>query len=152
MGKVSLGVHRESRPMTRGPGPTRHIGWPEAWRRRTTTQGARNRPWLYAPSFTKQPAVGKMNRHTRNVQPSRGYAPLHIRQNQRSRMQTATQKANNRPVVVRPLGFAPVGGSTCGPRPTCHVTGAPVAECGKIAPPLAPMPRPLGNRRKRLKG
>jgi hypothetical protein len=26
MGKVSLGVHRGSHPMTQGPGPTRHIG------------------------------------------------------------------------------------------------------------------------------
>jgi hypothetical protein len=26
MRKVSLDVHRGSRPMTRGPGPTRHIG------------------------------------------------------------------------------------------------------------------------------
>jgi hypothetical protein len=27
--------------------------------------------------------------------------------------------------------------------PTCHATGAPVTKCGKIAPPLAPMPRLL---------
>jgi hypothetical protein len=54
------------------------------------------------------------------------------------------QEAYNRPAVVRPLSFAATGDPTWGPRPTCHTTGAQVTECGKIAPPLAPMPRLLG--------
>jgi hypothetical protein len=79
--------------MTRVPGPMRHIGWPEARRRQTTTQGARNRPvvirpfifgatsgredepphkerattpWLCASSFSPKPAVKKANRHARS--------------------------------------------------------------------------------------
>jgi hypothetical protein len=78
------------------------------------------------------------------VQPPRDYAPLHFHQNQQSRRRTATQEAYNRTAVVRPLSFAAIGGPTWGPRPTCHATGAPVTGCGKIAPPLVPMPRPLG--------
>jgi hypothetical protein len=35
--------------MTRGPGPTCHIGRPEARRRQTTTQGACNRPVVMCP-------------------------------------------------------------------------------------------------------
>jgi hypothetical protein len=54
------------------------------------------------------------------------------------------KEAYNRPTVVCPLSFAAIGGPTCGPRPTCHAIGAPVTGCGKIAPPLAPMPRPFG--------
>jgi hypothetical protein len=48
------------------------------------------------------------------------------------------------PAVVRPLSFVAIGGPTWGPKPTCHATGAPVTRCGKIAPPLAPIPRLLG--------
>jgi hypothetical protein len=117
-GKVSLGVHRGSRPMTRGA-------------------------WTHA-SYRLAQSTKKANCRTRSVQPPRGYAPLHFRQNQRSRRRTATQEANNHPTVVRSLSFATIGGPRCGSRPTCHATGAPVVGCGKIAPPLAPMPRPLG--------
>ena len=31
-------------------------------------------------------------------------------------------------------------GQEQGPRPTCHVTGAPGTMCRETAPPLAPMP------------
>jgi hypothetical protein len=86
----------------------------------------------------------KANHHTRSVQLPRGYVPLHLCRNQQSKRRTATQEAYNRPAVVRPLSFAATGGPTWGPRPTCHATGAPVTGCGKIAPPLAPMPRLLG--------
>jgi hypothetical protein len=54
------------------------------------------------------------------------------------------QEAYNRPVVVRPLSFAATGGPAWGPRPTCHAAGVPVTGCGKIATPLALMPRLLG--------
>jgi hypothetical protein len=95
-------------------------------------------------SYRLARSTKKTNRRTRNVQPPRDYAPLHFCQNQRSRRRTATQEVNNRPTVVRSLSFATIGGPTCGPRPTCHATGALVTGCEKIAPPLAPMPRPLG--------
>jgi hypothetical protein len=78
------------------------------------------------------------------MQPPRGYAPLHIRRNQRSKRRTATKEAYNRPAVVRPLSFAATGGPTWGPKPTCHATGVLIIGCGKIAPLLAPMPRLLG--------
>jgi hypothetical protein len=102
-------------------------------------------PHRYAPlHFSWQPAVRKTNCRTRSMQPPRGYAPLHLRRNQRSKRRTATQEAYNRLAVVRPLSFAATGGPTWGPRPTCHATGAPVTGCGKIAPPLTPMPHLLG--------
>jgi hypothetical protein len=97
------------------------------------------RPFIFGAT-----AVGKTNRCTRCVKPPCGYAPLHFRRNQRSRRRTATQEAYNRPTVVCPLSFAAIGGPTWGPRPTCHATGALVTGCGKITPPLAPMPCPLG--------
>jgi hypothetical protein len=101
-------------------------------------------PRLCAPSFSGQPTIRKTNRRTRSMQPHRGYAPCQLRRNQRSKRQTATQEAYNHPAVVRPFNFAATGGPTWGPRPTCHTPGAPVTGCGKIAPPLAPMPRLLG--------
>jgi hypothetical protein len=45
---------------------------------------------------------------------------------------------------VRSLSSAATGGPTQGPRPTRHVTGAPVTVCKEIAPPPAPMPHLLG--------
>jgi hypothetical protein len=94
--------------MTRGPGPTRHVGWPEARRRQTTTQGARNRPVVIRPfifgatsdqedepphkeratvprlcasSFSPKPAVKNANRQAESKQlPPRLYAPLASRQ------------------------------------------------------------------------
>jgi hypothetical protein len=78
------------------------------------------------------------------MQPPRGYAPLRLRRNQRSKRRTATQEAYNRPAAVRPLSFAATSGPTWGPRPTCRATSALVTGCGKIAPPLALIPRLLG--------
>jgi hypothetical protein len=95
-------------------------------------------------SYRLTRSTKKANHHTRSAQPPCGYAPLHFRSNQRSRRRTAAQEAYNRPTVVHPLSFAEIGGPTWGPRPTCHATGTPVTGCGKIAPPLAPMSRPLG--------
>jgi hypothetical protein len=103
----------------------------------------------------------------RSLQLPHGYAPLDFRGNQRSGRRTAAQGACNRPAVKRPFVFAVTGGqkgkpprkkrttARCcvppqlqptpawGPRPTCHTTGASVTGCGKIAPPLAPMPHLL---------
>jgi hypothetical protein len=84
--------------MTRGPGPTCHAGWPEVRRRQ--------------------------NHRTRSVQPPRGYAPHHFRRNQRSRRQTATQGACNRPAVMRPFIFAETSGRE-GERPRRKRTTAP---------------------------
>jgi hypothetical protein len=105
----------------------------------------------------------------RSVQLPRGYAPLHFWGNQRSGRRTAAQGACNRPTVKCPFIFAVTSGQegepprkkrttaprlcapsastsgpTWGPRPTCHTTDASITGCGKIAPPLAPMPRVLG--------
>jgi hypothetical protein len=99
-----------------------------------------------------------------SVQLPRGYAPLHLQGNQWSGRRTA-QGACNRPAVKRPFIFTVSSGQkgepphkkrttaprlcapststnspTWGPRPTCHTTGVLVTGCGKIAPPLAPMP------------
>jgi hypothetical protein len=73
-----------------------------------------------------------------------GYVPLHFRGNQRSGRRTAAQGACNRPTIKRPFTFAVTGGPTQGPRPTRHVTGAPVTVCKEAAPPPTPMPCLLG--------
>jgi hypothetical protein len=54
------------------------------------------------------------------------------------------QEACNRPTVVHPLSSATTGGPTQGPRPTRHVTSAPVTVCKEIALSPAPMPCLLG--------
>jgi hypothetical protein len=121
-------------------------------------------------SYRLTQSTKKANHHTRSVQLPRGYASLHFRGNQWSGRRTAAQGACNRPAVTHPFIFAKTSGrkgkqprrkrttapgcappqlhcnqrSNMGPRPTCHATGAPVTGCGKIAPPLAPMPRLLG--------
>jgi hypothetical protein len=90
-------------PMTWGPGPTCHTSGPEAQRRRIVAQGACSRPTVVRPPIfaatngqegeppykeratalrlfalppSPQPAVKEANRHTRNMQPPRGCAPL----------------------------------------------------------------------------
>jgi hypothetical protein len=83
--RVSSDAHQGSHPMTRGPGPTCHTGWPEA-RRKTAAQGACNRPTIMRPSSSLKPAVEKANRRVGSVQPPRGCAPLQLRCNQRSHM------------------------------------------------------------------
>jgi hypothetical protein len=47
-------------------------------------------------------------------------------------------------MAVRSLSSAATGGPTQGPRPTRHVTDAPVTVRKETAPPPAPMPRLLG--------
>jgi hypothetical protein len=109
--------------MTRGPGPTRHIGRPEARRRQTTTQGARNRlvvirpfifgatsgredeplhkerataPRLCEPSFSPKPAVKKVNHHAGSEQPPHGCALSQLRCNRRSNIRTQAHVSCNR--------------------------------------------------------
>jgi hypothetical protein len=118
-------VCTEDSPMTWGPGPTRHIGGPKAQRRQTTTQGACNRPVVMRP-FTFGATSGREDElpHKERATAPRLGASSFFAKNQRSRRRTATQEANNRPTVVRSLNFATIDGPTCGPRPTCHATGA----------------------------
>jgi hypothetical protein len=61
-------------------------------------------------SYRLTQSAKKENRRTRNMQPPRGYAPLHLHRNQRSRRRTAAQGACNRPVVMRPFIFAETSG------------------------------------------
>jgi hypothetical protein len=109
--------------MTRGPGPTRHIGWPEARRRQTTTQGACNRPVvirpfifgvtsgqegepphkehataprLSAPSSPPKSVVERGNHHTGGMQPPHGYAPPQLRCNWRSNVGAQTHMSYSR--------------------------------------------------------
>jgi hypothetical protein len=52
--------------------------------------------------------------------------------------------ACDRPTAERPLSSATTGGPTQGPRPTRHVTGAPVTMCKETTPPPTLMPCLLG--------
>jgi hypothetical protein len=61
-------------------------------------------------SYKLAQSAKKANRRKKSVQPPRGYAPLHLRRNQRSGGRTATQGACNRPAIVRPFIFAETGG------------------------------------------
>jgi hypothetical protein len=54
------------------------------------------------------------------------------------------QEAYNRPAAMRSLSSTTTGGPIQGPRPTHHVTGAPVTMCKEAALPPAPMPCLLG--------
>jgi hypothetical protein len=47
-------------------------------------------------------------------------------------------------MAVRSLSSATTGDPIQGPRPTRHVTGAPVTVCKEAAPPPTPMPCLLG--------
>jgi hypothetical protein len=112
-----------SHPMTWGPGPTCHTGWPEARRRQTTAQGACNRPAVMRPfifaatsgqegelphkehatttricasSFSPESAVEKANRHAGSVQLPRGCAPPQLRCNRRSNMLAQAHMSCNR--------------------------------------------------------
>jgi hypothetical protein len=61
-------------------------------------------------SYKLARSAKKVNRRTKSVQPPRGYAPLHLRRNQRSKRRTVAQGACNRPTVVRPFIFAETSG------------------------------------------
>ena len=67
----------------------------------------------------------KANHHTRSVQLTHGYAPLHFRSNQRSGRRTAAQGACNRLVVMRPFVFAETSGQE-GEPPRKKRTTAPL--------------------------
>jgi hypothetical protein len=54
------------------------------------------------------------------------------------------QEAYNRSAVVRPLSSLQPVVQHGGRGPHVMQTGVPVTRCGKIAPPLATMPRLLG--------
>jgi hypothetical protein len=121
-----------------------------SYRLTRSTKKANHHTWSAQPPrgytplhFRSNQRSGRRTAAQGSMQLPHGYAPLHLRRNQRSRRRTAAREVYNRPAVERPLSFAATGGPTWGPRPTCHVTGAPVTGCGKIAPPLAPMPHLL---------
>jgi hypothetical protein len=78
------------------------------------------------------------------MQPPHDQAPLHLRRNQRSKRRTAAREACKRLTAEHPLSSATTGGPTQWPRPTRHVTGAPVTVCKEATPPPAPMPCLLG--------
>jgi hypothetical protein len=61
-------------------------------------------------SYRLARSAKKASRHTRSVQPPCGYAPLHLRRNQRSGRRTAAQGTCNRPAVVRPFTSAETSG------------------------------------------
>jgi hypothetical protein len=63
-----------------------HLRHNQRSRRRTTAQGACNRPTVCAPSSSPQPTIKRTNRHTRSVQTPRGCAPPRLRRNQRSNL------------------------------------------------------------------
>ena len=95
-GKASPGGHQGFRPMTREPGPTRHIGRLEARRRQTTTQGARNRPVVMRPFIFGATSGREDEFRTGSVQPPRGCALPRLRYNRRSNMRTQAHMSCNR--------------------------------------------------------
>ena len=61
-------------------------------------------------SYRLTRSAKKENHHTRSLQPSGGYVPLHFRRNQRSGKRTAARGACNRPTSIRPFIFAETSG------------------------------------------
>jgi hypothetical protein len=96
-----------------------HLCRSQRSRRRTTAQGACNRPAVIRPSiFTATSGQGGESPHKKHATAPRLRAP----------------SASLQP-VVQPLAW--------GPGPTCHTSGALIPGCRKVAPPLAPIPRLL---------
>jgi hypothetical protein len=93
-----------SRTTTRGLGPTRHANWPRTEGAKTAARGARNCPAVTsAPPLSPRPAGERADRHAGGMQPHQGGRTL----------STSTHPAWR-------------------PRPTRHVTGAPVTTCEKL--------------------
>jgi hypothetical protein len=95
-------------------------------------------------SYKLARSMKKANHRTRSVQLPRGYAPFIFEATSGQKGEPPRRKRTNAPRLCAPLSFAATGGPTWGPRPTRQATGAPVTGCGKITPPLAPIPRLLG--------
>jgi hypothetical protein len=92
-----------------------HLHRNQRSRRRTTAQGACNRPAVIHPSiFTTTSGQGGEPPHKEHATAPRLRAPSALLQ-----------------PVVQPLAW--------GPRPTCHAPSTPVPGCRKVAPPLAPI-------------
>jgi hypothetical protein len=103
-----------------GPGLTCNTSWPEARRRRTTAQGACNRPAVIRPFiFAATSGQECEPPHKERATAPRLCAPSALLQ-----------------PAVQPLAW--------GPRPTCHAPGAPNSGCREAAPPLTPIPCLLG--------
>jgi hypothetical protein len=114
-------ANRRTRSMPPPHGSTPlHLRRNQRSRRRTTAQGACNRPAVIRP-FISAATSGQRGEppHKERATATRLCAP----------------SASLQP-VVQPLAW--------GPRPTCHAPGAPVSGCREVAPPLAPIPRLLG--------
>src|SRR5688572_4879186 len=90
-------------PTTRGLGPARHASWPKA-------------------EEAKPPRAERTTAQ-------RLQALVHFRPNQRVKGRTAMQAACNYTKGAHPFDFDV---SSMGPRPTRHVTGAPVTTCEKL--------------------
>jgi hypothetical protein len=91
-------------PTTRGLGPTCHASWPRTEGAKTAARGARNCPAVTSlPPLLPGPMGERADRHAGGMQPHQGGTPFRLRRVQAWR-----------------------------PRPTRHVTGAPVTTCKKL--------------------
>jgi hypothetical protein len=70
--------------------------------------------------------------HAERVTAPRLQALLHLRRNKRSKGRTTMQVACNRTAEAHPSGFAGYYRPARRPRPTRHVTDAPVTKCEKL--------------------
>jgi hypothetical protein len=141
----SPGVHQKVRPMTRGPGPTRHGSHPEERRRQTTTQGACNHPGAMRPfTFTTTSSREGEPPHKRHATVLRLGAPSFFA---KTGGQEGEPSCRRRAAV--PLLCAP----SASPQSTVqHVDAGPhvmqparsATRRKRTAPPLTPMKRPLG--------
>jgi hypothetical protein len=106
LSRHGLSLHQHaprSSPTTRGLGPTRHASWPRI-------EGAK-------PPCAERTTAQRLQ------------ALFHFHPNQRVKGRTAMQAACNRTKGEHPFDF---DASSMGPKPTCHVTGAPVTTCEKL--------------------
>jgi hypothetical protein len=106
LSRRGLSLHQHaprSSPTTRGLGPTRHASWPR----------------------TEEAKPLRVER----VTAQRLRALLHFLPDQRVKGQTSMQAACNCTKGTHPFDY---DASSMGPRPTRHVTGAPVTTCEKL--------------------
>jgi hypothetical protein len=141
----SPGVHQRFRPMTWGPGPACRIGRPEERGTQTTAQGACNRPGDMRP-FTFETTSGRKDElpHKERATAPRLGAPSFFAKTGGQEGEPSRGKRAVAPRLCAPSASLQSTVQHVDPGPHVMQPARSATRCGRIAPPLAPMTRPLG--------
>jgi hypothetical protein len=141
----SPGVHQRFRPMTWGPGPACRIGRPKERGTQTTAQGACNRPGDMRP-FTFETTSGRKDElpHKERATAPRLGAPSFFTKTGGQEGEPSRGKRAVAPRLCAPSASLQSTVQHVDPGPHVMQPARSATRCGRIAPPLAPMTRPLG--------